>query len=73
MAKISDDPEKYPHQYGDIQIEIKSKNKIVLRENISNSMQAFTLELLLENMEIYMPNPISVSFYQKFGPEQLKR
>ena len=53
--------------------EIKRKNKIVLRENISNSMQAFTLELLLENMDIYMPNPISVSFYQNFGQKQLKR
>jgi len=35
--------------------EIKSKNKIVFRENISISMQAFTLELLLKNIEIYMP------------------
>ena len=53
MPKISNDPEKYPH--GGIQIAIKRKNKIVSRENISNSMQAFTLELLLEYIEIYMP------------------
>ena len=35
--------------------EIKGKNKIVLREIIIYSIQAFTLKLLLENMEIYMP------------------
>ena len=50
MPKISDDP-KNIHMVVS-RFEIKRKNKIVFRKNISNSMQAFTLEFLLKNMEI---------------------